>query len=113
MTDDNQEEGEVAKLAIDEGRLGVAIDRQSGVMVKHGDLIQTRAQQRLQAEVDRKVELQGQLAEESAQLISLRDQREKLDAMIKKGEANVHDAGIELKAVLTSIHTLEEAGISV
>jgi chromosome segregation ATPase len=101
------------KLAIDSIRLASAIDRQDDKMTLHSDQIQTRAQQRLQAEVDRKNELQVQIAEDDSQLVDLRDQRARLDALITKGEANLRDAKTELKAVLNSIHALESEGIRI
>ena len=36
----------------------------------------------------------------------------RLDALISKGEANVKDARIELKAVLESVHRMEMEGLS-
>lgn len=112
MTDDTGESN-MPRLAISPERLGAAIGRQDERMVIHGDQIQTRAQQRLQREVDRKRELQAQITEDDAQLIGLREQRVKLDELIGKGEANLRDAKVELKAVLSSIHDLEEGGISI
>lgn len=111
VTDDNHEEPPM-KLAIDNEKLGAAIDRKEDGMTRHGDQIITRANQRLHHEVDRKVELQASLAEDEAQLVQLRDQRSRLDALIAKGEANTKDARIELKAVLASINLMEMEGLS-
>lgn len=100
------------KLAIDNVALDGAIDRKEDGMTKQGDQILTRANQRLDSEVTRKKELQAQLQVDEAQLTQLRDQRTRLDALISKGEANVKDARIELKAVLESVHRMEMEGLS-
>lgn len=101
------------RLAIDADRLAGAINRQDDRMTVHSDQIQTRAQQRLQTEVDRKNELQIQISDDDSQLVELRDQRSRLDALITKGEANLRDARIELKSVVDSIRMLESEGISI
>lgn len=99
------------KLAIDNEKLGGAIDRQDTRMTLHADAIHTRAQVRLEAEMTRKVELQNQISEEDGQLTDLRSQRDRLNALIAKGEGTVKDARTELKAVLQSIHSMEQDGV--
>lgn len=111
MTDDQQED-EMPKLAIDNDRLASAIERQRDKMVSHGDQILTRSEQRLQAEVDRKVELQGQIKEDEAQNADLIIQISRLQALLAKGEDNVQDARIELRGVLALINSMEVDGIS-
>jgi hypothetical protein len=99
------------KLAIDNERLAGAIDRQSEKMVHHADQIRKGSAIRLGNEIERKGELQTQIYEDTAQVVDLISQRNRLDLLIAKGEESLRDAKAELKAVLSSIHDLESEGI--
>lgn len=96
--------------ALDNPKLSIAINNQQDR--EDNREILTKAQQRLQYDEARIIELQEDSKVEDGEIAATEANIAKLQALLAKKKANRADMAIELQSALESAHKLKQMGIS-